>query len=531
MSRTTLCVLTAFGLALVSGLAMAGRYLALGGAVQTPTGPDAWRVRLVVHGQMSDSEARLLTATPVELGRVHFLHQSFRSDELAARQPDPRRASGRLVLWTQRPGASRGPFKVTYQFACSIPAAGSTTHPSSLARTLYAPPVADQDLQSEQRIESQDSAITDLARSVVCDLHNPADQFDVLYRHVAEEIAVEPTTRGLGLSAIECLHAGGGDALARSRLLVALCRNRGIPARLVTGLTLRQGHEQLPHVWMEAWINKHWVPACSVHHRLGRLPASYIAFAYGDVALVRGRHLEDLDYVFLVEKATPEPAAQPPSGLRLWLQRSSLYALPPAERHLTEFLLLLPVAALVVCIYRNLIGLGSFGTFAPALIGLAFRDLASAPGIILFVSIILLGWLLRKVLDHYHLLQVPRMAFLLSLVVIVLIGFIVASNMQGWAPTKYISLFPMIILTGMIERFWTLESEDGTGASFRTLLATLLIAATISLVASIHALVHHLLGYPETLGVIMACQLLLGRYTGYRLLELIRFRDLIANKA
>ena len=95
-----------------------------------------------------------------------------------------------------------------------------------------------------------------------------------------------------------------------------------------------------------------------------------------------------------------------------------------------------------------------------------------------------------------------------------------------WA-TKYISLFPMVILTGMIERFWTLETEDGASSSFKTLLGTLIIAASISLVLSLHALVRHMFRYPETIGLIIAGQLLIGRYTGYRLSELFRFRDFL----
>jgi hypothetical protein len=39
--------------------------------------------------------------------------------------------------------------------------------------------------------------------------------------------------------------------------------------------------------------------------------------------------------------------------------------------------------------------------------------------------------------------------------------------------------------------------------------------------------VNHLNRYPETLGAIMAVQLLIGRYTGYRLSELFRFRDFL----
>ena len=54
----------------------------------------------------------------------------------------------------------------------------------------------------------------------------------------------------------------------------------------------------------------------------------------------------------------------------------------------------------------------------------------------------------------------------------------------GAPATRYISLFPMVILTGMVERFWTLETEDSTTASFRTLLQTMLIATVIALVLS-----------------------------------------------
>jgi hypothetical protein len=70
-----------------------------------------------------------------------------------------------------------------------------------------------------------------------------------------------------------------------------------------------------------------------------------------------------------------------------------------------------------------------------------------------------------------------------------------------------------------------MECEDGTVSSFRTLLGTLLIAGSISLVLSSSTVVRQMLRYPETLGLIMAAQLVIGRYTGYRLTELFRFRE------
>ncbi len=134
---------------------------------------------------------------------------------------------------------------------------------------------------------------------------------------------------------------------------------------------------------------------------------------------------------------------------------------------------------------------------------------------------------MRRLLDRYHLLQVPRTAFMLSLIVSFLIVLVLAANYRDIAATRYLSLFPMIILTGMIERFWTQETEEGTWSSFKILLCTLLSAASISMLLSFAPLVNHLLDYPETIGLVMACQLFLGRYTGYRLSELFRFRDFV----
>jgi hypothetical protein len=533
MSRTTLCVATAAGLVVASTSLMIGRQLVLGEEVKVPLGPGTWKVTLLVEGKSTGQEARLMTAIPLEVGHQHVHREDCRSNELLAKPPDAKHTQRHQVYWTQRPGFSQGSFRARYQFYCSVnydpPAAGM----SRLTKTLYAPPLAGDQLQAEPRIESENSDISERARALTAGLDNPRDQVEALYRYVDQEIGNEPSVHGPGKTALECLQDGSGGSGGKSRLLVALCRNRGIPARVVNGLALRHGHEQRTHTWVETWVQERWLPACPFYHHLGRVPATYLIFTYGDAPLVRGRNLHDLNFAFLVERPTGEEEGSTAEShsLRRILRRLSLYALPPAEQRLVEFLLLLPLAALIVCLFRNVIGLGSFGTFAPALVGLAFRELGGLPGILVFVAIVLIGWMMRRLLDHYHLLQVPRSAFLLSLVVIVLIVAIVAANYHDLPATKYISLFPIIILTGMIERFWTLEVEDGTGSSFRTLLTTLFIATSISLLLSLHALVRHLMRFPETLGLVMAAQLLIGRYTGYRLLELFRFRDFLQPKA
>lgn len=209
---------------------------------------------------------------------------------------------------------------------------------------------------------------------------------------------------------------------------------------------------------------------------------------------------------------------------------ASLHQLESAEQELVEVLLLLPLTALVICVYRNVIGLTSFGTFTPALIGLAFRDMRSWPGVPIFVGLLLVGWGLRRVLERLHLLQVPRISLMLSVIISLLVVLIVVANRLGWPATRFIALFPLIVLTGMIERFILMEEEEGAYASLRTLAATMLIAGTISLIISQSFVPRWLMTAPESLGLIMAAQLLLGRYTGYRLTELYRFRALLKDE-
>jgi hypothetical protein len=528
MSRTTLCVLTAAGLAALAGGVMFLRCRVLGDEVRVPVGSNTWKVTMIVQGQ-SQGGAKLLTATPLDFDRQHILRESWSSGELLNKPPDARHPDRRQVHWTQRADRPDGPFRARYEFYCALEAGRATPSMSKLHKALYAPPQAGQCLELDARSGADNERIAELARKLTAGQERPADEMEVLYAYVAREIANEPSTGERGLRAGECLDNKSGDSGGKSRLLRALLRHRGIPARLVTGLALTHGPEQVAHHWVEAWVDDRWIALCPFYRHFGHVPVTYLIFGFGDLPVVRGRNVHDLDYAFLIEKTLPEAAADAaePTLLHRAFRAISLFMLPPGQQRYIELLLLLPVAALIVCIFRNLIGLHSFGTFAPALVGLAFRELHSLPGMLVFVSILLVGWLLRRLLDYYHLLQVPRVAVMLSLVVVLLIGTMVAANLESLPATEYIPFFPMVILTGMIERFWTLETEDSTTSSFKTLLITVGIAATIALALNLPGLVYHLFCFPETLGFVIALQLLIGRYTGYRLSEVFRFRDFL----
>lgn len=520
LSRTTLCWLTAGVLAALSLGIVAVRWWTLGREARYPASPHTWRVTLAVQGTLQKN-ARLTTSLPLDVGRQHVLREQTESGVLEA-HPAAARPGERGLIWS---GPATGQFRLRCESLVSVEVLHPTSSMTRAARGLYAAPGAEQYLEGEK---AGGESLREFAQFLTRGLENPVEIAGALFRHITSEVRNEPMLgHANDLSAVKCLEAGAGTSLAKSRLLVALLRARGIPARIAQGVTLTKGPEQRPHAWVEAWAGDHWSSWCSVYGHSGKVPATFALFALGDRPLVRGTGVKDLEFAFLLKRSGTEEVYANDTAMQSFFRRCSLHMLPPAEQQLVDFLLLLPLAALVVCVFRNIIGLNSFGTFAPALVGLAFRETGSLPGLAIFAGILLLGWLMRRALDHYHLLQVPRIAMMLTLLVSTLILLVMIANYFDLPLTRYLSLFPLIILTGIVERFWTLEAEDGLASSLQTLVNTLIISTVIALVLGRAWVAQTMFSFPELLGLVMAGQLLVGRYTGYRLLELFRFRDFV----
>jgi transglutaminase-like putative cysteine protease len=278
--RTLLCIGTAAVFIAVSAALMITRNQVLGDDVHLPGGPETWRITLVVSGKATTADARLHTATPLESPRQHILHETRQSEQFDAKPSDMRTAEQRETAWSWKPGRPAGSFRVHYECFCTVrrhPEPGEHGHPH------HAPPKPGQYVRSDAAIDSDHPEIAALARRQIEGEADPVEQARALFEFVDQQIASEPGVEGSTRTAIECLQAEAGDALAKSRLLAALLRNRGIPARLVVGLALAKGAEQSAHVWVEAWLRDHWLPMCPLHHYFGHLPHTFLVFGYDDL--------------------------------------------------------------------------------------------------------------------------------------------------------------------------------------------------------------------------------------------------------
>ena len=187
-------------------------------------------------------------------------------------------------------------------------------------------------------------------------------------------------------------------------------------------------------------------------------------------------------------------------------------------------LLTIPLGIALLVVLRNLVGLKTFGTFMPILIALAFRETQLAWGVALFVTVVALGLLIRLYFERLNLLLVPRLASVVIVVVLLMLGISILSHRLHLEQGLSISLFPMVILAMTIERMSIIWDEHSAREAILQGAGSVGVACAAYMVMQNNTLQYLVFVFPELLLVLLSATLLMGRYKGYRLTELWRFR-------
>jgi len=534
MSKTTVTIITALLLALVSLGLIISRQQSLGSEIDGTPGDAVWKVTIVSEGELNRPQSTVTTRLTPDFRKQHITDESFTSQELTHRIQTRKEGGARKAIWRQRPNAGeKRTYHLEYSFRAVIGMRKPTPGMQQRSQTLDAIPRSNgPELRKGTFADLNEMDISGLAAKLDPADPDAEDRVRALFDHVAEMPSDEVSNR------------------RKTRVLVALCRELRIPGRIVTGLILRQSGQQELHTWGEAWVDGHWLPMDPSHGHFGlaHFPRDYLVLGLGDDLIkVDGGKGQTTYYATDLHFSATSEAAEAPSAAKRFWRKMSLYQLRPEEQQWVRFLLLLPVAALVVCVCRAVIGINTYGTFGPALLGLVCRDLHDFPWVMgSFLAILMAGWGVRILLDRYHLLMVPRLSALLTVLVVLMLATLMILGPFAGTTHGFLGLLPLIILVHIIERFWTVDTEDGTGTSLKTLLGTVGVAIFITLVVHVDVVVNGLMKplgwdpgvssdvvgttffrHPEALGLVLAGQLMIGRYTGYRLTELFRFQDVL----
>jgi hypothetical protein len=313
-----------------------------------------------------------------------------------------------------------------------------------------------------------------------------------------------------------------------SQWAVGLLNLSNVPARVVKALKLEDGRRRQPLIeYIQVFKGDQYQLFDPLNAEQGQADNVLLWEYHSGVVLdIVGGHNSNTTFS-MIEQELPVNAALARKYEAYDFLNFSIDSLPLEEQALFKGILLIPIGVLVVVILRILIGLKTSGTFMPVLIAMAFIQTSLLTGLVGFVLIVGLGLIIRSYLSHLNLLLVAR----ISAVIIMVIGFIaifaVVAYKAGLTEGMKITFFPMIILAWTIERMSILWEEEGPKQVAIQGGGSLLVAILAYLVMDNQYVRHIAFNFLGLQLILMALVLLLGNYTGYRLLELKRFKPLI----
>lgn len=203
-------------------------------------------------------------------------------------------------------------------------------------------------------------------------------------------------------------------------------------------------------------------------------------------------------------------------------------------------ILLLPVIATVISFMKQVIGITTLGIYTPSIFTLIFLTLGLQFSLISLVIILTVGIAGRFALRKLRLLYIPKLAIVISLVSLAILPLLLISARLQIVDAQFISLaiFPLMIMVTLTEKFINVQKEKGLSATMLLVVETV-IAAIIAYFVSggpinlgftaiqWEWLRNMILTYPEFILVFIVGNIFLGRWTGLRLFEYIRFREIL----
>ena len=373
----------------------------------------------------------------------------------------------------------------------------------------------------EENLDEWDSQTRDAAETLLAEVYSHSADDYSFTSELLKRVNQEKSSQLLSL-------VKSKDSYRLEKIVYKLLRHKGIHVRIVNALKLEGNRRNLTlKPYLEVYDGTQW-QLFSLKKGKVLKPKTLFIWQRGGMSLLDSFGTREAQVKFSITKRLvpiKDMVLEDSLAKKSILIDLSLFALPTSEQNAFRHILLIPIGALVVVFIRILIGLRTSGTFMPILLALAFMETKLVTGLILFVSIVGVGLVIRSYLSHLNLLLVAR----ISSVVIVVIGimsiFSIVSYKLGINEALTITFFPMIILAWTIERMSILWEEEGAKEVYLQGGGSLFVAVLAYFAMSNELIAYLSFNFSELLLVVLSIIILLGRYSGYRLFELVRFKQ------
>ncbi len=218
-------------------------------------------------------------------------------------------------------------------------------------------------------------------------------------------------------------------------------------------------------------------------------------------------------------------------GLRPWNLLSSLINLMLTKGvpgQTVILLLVLPVIAMILAFLKQIVGITTFGLYTPSIIALSFLALGWQIGVLFLCFIVATGYLTRTLMRRWRLLYIPKVAIILTVVSFTLLLLMGISAFFDVTFSRE-TIFILLIMSTLAESFLNLKTEQGWTSAILGIGETIMAALLCVFIVQWTLFQSMILAYPELLLLTVVIDVILGRWTGLRLVEYFRFREVFSH--
>ena len=302
------------------------------------------------------------------------------------------------------------------------------------------------------------------------------DKVEYLFNTLSERIRIIESSGDDGRSALKLKY---GSELGVTNGLLSILRTAHIPSRLVTGINLVNSSFR-PAYWVETYYQGQWHSMDIINGYFGLLPMEMIPLRRDSSSIVKSNQRDSIPVIISVLRQE-HIESQYLEKSKNFTQIFNFARIPPEGRAVLALIILLPIGILVTEMLRQFIAIRTFGTFTPTLLAMTAVYTELQTMFIVISLVLILGVSGLALLPKVNFTRVARLSIVFTIVSIIMVFAV--STLLFFNPVldTSIVLLPIVILTTLVDRFYTVKDDFGINRAIKRLLWTL-VAALISLV-------------------------------------------------
>lgn len=203
------------------------------------------------------------------------------------------------------------------------------------------------------------------------------------------------------------------------------------------------------------------------------------------------------------------------------------------------FLVTLPLVITIISFAKYIMGFKSFGIYVPVIMTFMFYQFSRIDadnistwqglkyGLFITLIVFISSYLSYKIVQPLTLHYYSKLAIVTTNVTISLLVVLFVLDLIGKPGILRVDIFSLILLASISERFTNLLASKQTTTALMLSLQTILLGMVCFLVISSQTVQETFLNYPWIILLSFPLNYLIGKFTGLRLSEIYRFRELL----